>query len=31
MMDFAYVGGILVFLLVTCAMVVGCDKLGEKQ
>lgn len=30
-MDFVYIGAILLFLLVTCAFAIGCDKLGEKQ
>ena len=30
-MDIIYIGAIVVFLAVTCAFTVGCDKLGERK
>jgi hypothetical protein len=30
-MDIVFVGGIVAFLLVTCAFAAGCGKLGERQ
>lgn len=30
-MDIVYISAIVAFLLVTCAFVVGCEKLGERQ
>lgn len=31
MMDFAYIGAMLAFFLVTCAFAAACDKLGRNQ
>lgn len=30
-MDIVYIGAILAFLLVSCALAAGCARLGEKQ
>ena len=30
-MDIAYIGAIVGFLLVTCAFAAGCAKLGERE
>jgi hypothetical protein len=30
-MDIIFVGGIVVFFLVTCAYAVGCEQLGARQ
>jgi hypothetical protein len=31
MMDIVYIVAIAVFLLVTCALAAGCDKLGRRE
>jgi len=30
-MDIVYIGAIVIFLLVTCALTAGCASLGERQ
>lgn len=30
-MDMIFLGAIVAFLLATCALAIGCDKLGKRQ